>query len=150
MRGDLYEALRKAQRPLGEPDAASWRELLHAGRQVRGLPHGRVVHPQIAADRAYHDIARVDPDADLHFSALRAAKLIGVAPHDLLHPQSGIAGPHGVVFMGERRAKKSHDPVAHHLVDRALVVMDRFHHPFEDRIEYLASFFGVSVGEQLH
>src|SRR5262249_57667606 len=74
-RGDLDEALGKAQRLLGKPDAASWRELFHAGRQVRGLPHGRVVHAQIAADRAHYDIARIDPDADLHLHALHSAKL---------------------------------------------------------------------------
>ena len=117
---------------------------------MRSLTYGRVVHAQIAADRAHHDIARVDPDADLHLRALRTAKLIGVAPHHLLHPECGITGPHGVVFLGERGAKQSHDPVAHHLVYRALVVMDSFHHPFEDRVEDLARLFGISVGEQLH
>jgi hypothetical protein len=37
------------------------------------LAHGGVVHAEIAADRAHHDVAGVEADADLHFHALRAA-----------------------------------------------------------------------------
>jgi hypothetical protein len=32
--------------------------------------------------------------------------------------------------MGHGRAEEGHDPVAHHLVDGALVVMDSLHHSF--------------------
>jgi class 3 adenylate cyclase len=42
--------------------------------------------------------------------------------------------------------EERHDPVAHHLVDGALVTMDRFHHMLEDRIEKLARLFGITVG----
>src|SRR5262245_5494856 len=52
--------------------------------------------------------------------------------------------------MSERRAEERHDAVAHDLIDGALVVMDRFHHPFEDRVEKLAGLLGISVDEQLH
>ena len=52
--------------------------------------------------------------------------------------------------MGERRAEERHDAVAHHLVDRALVVMDGVHHQREDGIEKLARLFRIAVGEQLH
>ncbi len=102
------------------------------------------------ADRAHHDVAGVEADADLHLHALRAAQLLRVAPHAVLHPEGGIAGPHGVVLVGERRAEERHDPVAHHLVDGALVVVDGLHHALEHRIEELAGLFGVAVGEQLH
>src|SRR4029453_15881113 len=72
-RGDLDEALAEVERLGGEPDAAGCRQLLHAGGQVRSLPHGRVVHAQVAADRADHAVAGVEADADLHLEALRAA-----------------------------------------------------------------------------
>src|SRR5215475_8179946 len=72
-RGDLDEAHAQVERRGGEPDATGCRELLHAGGQVRGLPHGRVVHAQVAADRADHDVAGVEADADLHLEALSAA-----------------------------------------------------------------------------
>jgi hypothetical protein len=117
---------------------------------VRGLAHGRVVHAQIAADRAHDDIPRVETDPDLHLQALRPAKVIRIAPHDILHPEGGIAGAHGVVLVGERRAEEAHDAVTHHLVHGALVVMDRFHHPLQNGIEELARFLWVTVGEQLH
>ena len=55
-----------------------------------------------------------------------------------------------MVLMGERRAEQRHDPVAHHLVDGALVAVDGLHHPFEHGIEDLARFLGIAVGEQLH
>jgi hypothetical protein len=55
-----------------------------------------------------------------------------------------------VILVRERRAEQRHDPVAHHLVHRALVTMDRHHHPFEHRIENLARLLGITIGEQLH
>ena len=55
-----------------------------------------------------------------------------------------------MILVGERRAEQRHDPVAHHLVDRALVVMHRLHHAFEHGIEDLARLLGIAVGEQFH
>ena len=55
-----------------------------------------------------------------------------------------------MVLVGDRRAEERHDPVAHHLVDGALVVMDGLHHPLEDGVEELPRLLGVAVGEQLH
>ena len=78
------------------------------------------------------------------------AHLLGVRADRLLHPQRGVAGPHRVVLVGERRAEERHDPVAHHLVDGALVAVDGLHHPLEDGVEELARLLGVAVGEQLH
>jgi len=149
-RDDLDEALGQVQRPGGEPDAAGGGELLHAGRQVRGLAHGGVVHAEIAADRAHHDVAGVEADADLDFHALGAAKLIRVAPDGVLHPERGIARAHGVIFMGERGAEERHDAVAHHLIHGALVAVDGVHHPLEHGVENLARLLGITVGEQLH
>ena len=62
------------------------------------------------------------------------------------------AARHSVVLVGERRAEEGHDPVAHHLVDRALVAVDvdGLHHPLEHRVEDLSRLRGISVGEQLH
>jgi hypothetical protein len=149
-RGDLDEALGHAQRVGGEPDAAGHCELLHAGRQMRGRAHGGVVHAEIAADRAHDDVARVEADANLHLHALRTAKLVRVAPYGVLHPEGGVAGPHRVILVGHRRAEERHDPVTHHLIHRALVAVDRFHHPLQHGIENLPGLLGIAVGEQLH
>jgi hypothetical protein len=55
-----------------------------------------------------------------------------------------------MVLVGKRRAEQGHDPVAHHLVDGALVAMNGLHHPFEHRIEDLTRLLRVAVSEQLH
>jgi hypothetical protein len=55
-----------------------------------------------------------------------------------------------MVFVGQGRSEEGHDPVAHDLVDGALVAVDSFHRVFEDRIKKLARLLGIPVGEQLH
>ena len=90
------------------------------------------------------------PTRILTRAAVRAPHLLGVALHGLLHPERRVARAHGVVLVGERRAEERHDPVAHHLVDGALVAVDGLHHPLEDGIEELARLLGIAVGEQLH
>jgi len=125
-------------------------ELLHPRREVRGLPDGGVVHAEVAPDRPHYDLARVEPHPNLHLNAVRAADVFVVASDRLLHPERRVARPHRVVLVGERRAEERHDAVAHHLVDRALVTVHGLNHPFEHRVEKLARFLGIAVGEQLH
>jgi hypothetical protein len=55
-----------------------------------------------------------------------------------------------VVLVGDRRAEERHDAVPHHLIDRALVAVDRLHHPLEDRVQELPGLLGVAVRQQLH
>jgi len=114
------------------------------------LADGRVVHVEIAANGADDDLARVEPDPDLHVHAVRAARVLRVTRHQVLHPQGRVARSHRVILMGERRAEERHDPVAHDLIDGALVAVDRLHHPLEYRIEDLPRVLGIALGEQLH
>jgi hypothetical protein len=146
----LDVALDEPHRLAGQSHGPGGRELLHPGRQVGGLPHGCVVHAQIAADRAHNDLARVETDPDLHLHALRATKLIRVAPHHVLHPERGIARPDGVVLMGQRRAEERHDAVTHHLVNGSFVAVNGLNHLLENRVQNSACFLRVAVGEQLH
>jgi hypothetical protein len=55
-----------------------------------------------------------------------------------------------MVFVGEGSTKKRHDPVAHHLIDRALVVVDRVDHMLEDRVEELSCLLRITIGHELH
>ena len=55
-----------------------------------------------------------------------------------------------MVLVGDGRPEERHDPITHHLVDRAFVAVDGLHHPFEDGIQKLPGLFGVPVGQQLH
>ncbi len=115
-----------------------------------GLAHGCVVHVQITADRPDHDLARVEPDPDMDEGSLAAANLLRVPLDRLLHAESGIAGPHGVVLVGDRCSEEGHDAVTHHLVDGTLVAVNGLHHVLQHRVEQLARLLGVTVGQQLH
>ena len=149
-RSDVDPALGQPQRLAGEADGAGDGQLLHPRCEMGGLADGRVVHAQVVADRADDDLAGVHADTDLDLEALAAPELGAVTPNGLLHAKGRVAGAHGVVFVGDRRPEERHDPIAHHLVDRALVVVNALHHPFEDRIQDLPGLLGVTVGEQLH
>ena len=128
---DLHVAFGELQSGGGEQDGAGRRHLLHARGQVGRLPDRRVVHVQIRADGADDDLAGVEAHADLDGHPVRAEDSLRVLRDRLLHPESGVAGAHGVVLVGERRAEERHDAVAHDLVDRALVAVDRLHHVLE-------------------
>ncbi len=125
-------------------------QLLHAGRQVRGLAHGRVVHVQVVANGPHHHLAGVEADADLHGHAMGAAHLLGIAAHRGLHGQGRIAGPHGMVFMRKRRPKQGHDAIAHDLVHRAFVAVHGLHHALQHGIEELPGLLRVAVGQEFH
>ena len=53
-----------------------------------------------------------------------------------------------MVLMRDRRAEQRHDPVAHNLVDRTLVAMDRGHHDADRSVEDAARLFRVGVLDQ--
>jgi hypothetical protein len=146
----VHEPLRQPDRLGREAGYPGGRELLHARRQVRGLSDRRVVHAQVAADRADHDVARVDADADLDLDAMAAAHLLGVAADRVLHAERGVAGAHRMVLVRQRRSEQRHDAVAHHLIDGPVVAMHRLHHARQHRVEDVPRLFGVAVGEQLH
>ena len=80
------------------------RGLFHARSEMRRLPDRRVVHVQVIADRADHDLAGVEPDADLHRHAVRVPRLLCVPSDRFLDLERGIAGAEGVVFVRDRRA----------------------------------------------
>jgi hypothetical protein len=146
----LDVAFRQPQRVRGEPDGAGRGELLHPGGQVRRLAHGGVVHAEVTADGADHDLPRVQAHADLELHPMRVPHLLGVASHRGLHVVGRVTGPHRVVLVRDRRPEERHDPVAHHLIHGAFVAVDGLHHPLEDGIEELPGFLRVAVGEQLH
>ena len=116
---------------------------------MRRLTDGGVVHAEVAADGADHDLPRIesDPDVDRR-AAVRA--LAGVALHALVDAERRVTGAQRVILLGQRRAEERHDPVAHHLVDRAVVPVDGFHHELEDGVQDLARFLGIALRQQLH
>jgi hypothetical protein len=67
-----------------------------------------------------------------------------------LHAQRGIAGAHRVVLVSDWGTEQGHDPIAHDLIERALVVMHGLHHPLEDGVQELPGLLRVPVGQQFH
>jgi hypothetical protein len=55
-----------------------------------------------------------------------------------------------MVFVRHRRTEERHDPVAHHLIHRALVVMNSLYHSFQNRIQEFPRLLGIPVGEKFH
>ena len=74
----------------------------------------------------------------------------GVAFDRVLHPEGRVAGPHGVILVGEGCPEERHDAVAGDLVHGPFVPVNRLHHALEDRVEKLPGVLGVTVGQQLH
>jgi hypothetical protein len=115
---------------------------------VGRLAHRRVVHAEIAADRADDDLPPVEADPDAHFHPMHAARVVRVALQRLLHPQRRVARSHRVILVGEGRAEQRHDPIAHHLVHGALVAVHGLHHAFKDGIKELARLLRIAIGDQ--
>ena len=133
----------------GQRDATRGGELLHARGQVGRRPDGGVVHVQVVADGPDHDFPGVQPHPDAQRQAMGAAHHLRVALHRRLHGQGGIAGPRGMVFMGQGGAEQSHDAVPQDLIHRALEAVHRVHHELDGRVEELLGRFGVEVLDQL-
>ena len=147
---ERHEAFDQLERRRGHQGAAGRSQLLHAGSQMGGLPHGGVIHVQIAADRTYDHLARIESNPYPDRQTVRALRLLAVSVDGRLHGQRRIACAHRMILERERCAEQRHDAVAHHLVDRALVAVHRLHHPFEHGIQQLARFLRVAIGQQLH
>ena len=77
--------------------------------------------------------SRVEPHPDTHLDAVGATYRFRVLAHGSLHGQGGVAGPQGVVLVGQRRSK-SHNAVAQYLVYCALEAMYGIHHSVQGRI----------------
>jgi hypothetical protein len=105
---------------------------------------------QITADGPHHPLPGIQPDANLDGHAFGALDLGGILLDRRLHGEGRIARPHGMIFMGDRRAKQGHNPITHDLIDSAFIAVDRVHHALKDGVEELAGFFRSSVGQQLH
>ena len=117
---------------------------------MRGLTDRRVIHAEVAPHGAHDDFPRVEANADLHRNTGSTLNLLRVPLHGLLHTQRGVTRADRVILVSDRRPEERHDPVAHDLVDRALVAVDGVHHAFQDGVEQLPRLLGVAVRQQLH
>jgi hypothetical protein len=102
---DLHEALGQAQGLSRDADGARRGELLHPCGQVRRLADRRVIHAEVAANRAHHHRTGVEPDANLDLDSLLAPNLFCVATNGRLHGEGrrNKPAPRGPRARGVRR-----------------------------------------------
>ena len=147
---DLHQPLHQPQGVGRQQNAPRGGELFHAGREMRRLAYGGVIHVQIIADRPHHDGAGVQAHAHLHANTMGAACLLGIGPDGSVHRESRIAGAQGMVFMRQRGPEQGHNAIAHDLIHRPLIAVHRRHHPLQHGIEELPGLLRIAVGQQFH
>ena len=129
---DREEAERLAPDVVGDQSVGGFRdqdrarlgEGLHAGREMSGVAHRRVVPAKVVADPADDDQPGVQSQAHVHFHALLALELRAVPADRLLDRQGRLDRPEGVVLQRHRRAEERHEAVPEVLVDGSLVAVD--------------------------
>ena len=122
---------------LGEPQ--------EPGRQVHRVPHRRVIHPQILADGADHDEARVDAHAHSELDAVHPSHVVGQRFELPLDRERSAERAMGMVFVRDRRAEQRHHAVAEELVDRAFVAVHLTEDDLEGAIHDGVDFLGVEA-----
>ena len=105
---------------------------------------------QVVADGADDDLAAVQAHTHLHQQPLGAPHLLGIAPHRLLHGQRRIAGPHGMIFVRQRRPEQGHNPITHDLIHGAFIAMHGRHHALQHRVEEPSGLLRIALGQQFH
>src|SRR4030095_7953883 len=144
----LEEPADRPQRRFADQHAAGPGPLLHAGRDVRGVAHRGVVHPEVVPDATAHDRARVEPDPHPDRRTLAGLDLAAQIAHRALDSERRVDGATRAVLVGDGRAEERHDTVAGVLVDRALESVDFRRDRFEATIHDLMDVLGVpTLGE---
>ena len=118
--------------------------LLEARRHVGGVADRRVVHAQVAADRAHHDEAGVEALAGAEADAARRELRLVVVERPL-DAEGGVDGAARMVLVGDRGPEERHDAVAEELVDRALVAVDLGEHEVEGPAHEPVDLLGVEA-----
>ena len=81
---------------------------------------------------------------------MRPLNLVCISRDGLLHSERRITRAHGMILVGDGRAKEGHNPIAHNPVHGALIAVDRLNHALEHRVEELLRVLRVAVSKQLH
>src|SRR5262245_9784054 len=105
---------------------------------------------QIVADGTDEDLPRVEPDSDRYWHSMRPLNFVCISRDGLLHSERRITSAHGMIFVGDRRAEESHNPIAHNPVYGAFVAVDCLDHALEYRVEELLRVLRVAVSKRLH
>ena len=126
-------------------DLPRFREPEEPRREVRRVTHRGVVHPQIFADGADHDEARVDTHAHSKLDGVRPSHVGGERLQLPLDRERRTQRAMGVVLVSDRRPEQRHHAVAEELVDRALVAMHLVQDHLEGAVHDRVDFLGVEA-----
>jgi hypothetical protein len=124
-------------------DRVGGRELLHARGQTHREPLGGVVHPQVVADLAHHDLARVQPDAGGEVEAVLALHFAGLVGEIVPELQRRIARALGMVLVGDGRTEERHHAVAGVLIVGAFEAVDSVRQHLKEAVHDLVPDFGI-------
>ena len=99
--------------------------------------------------RAHHDLAGVDPDADLDAGAALPSQVLAPAAEIFARRERRVQCALRMVLVRDRCAEQREDAVAGRLHDVPVVAMDRVDHRLERGIDYGAGLLGIEVAHQL-
>src|ERR1019366_1155439 len=137
---DLFELEARAQlrqRGLADDDLPRRRARAEPRARVRGVADGGVRERLRAADIPDDARPRVDPEA-YREGRLADPDAFAIEPPEDLHLlERALHAAYGVVPVDHGGAPERHDPVAHELVERALVLEERLDHELEVLVEHL-------------
>jgi len=105
---------------------------------------------QVLADRTDNDLPGIESDPDRYFCAVTVRHFLSMLLDVLLHPERRITSSRGMILVRDRSAEKGQDSITHDPVHGALVVVHRFDHAIEYRVQDLLSGFGVMINKQVH
>jgi hypothetical protein len=134
----------------GEVGPSGFGQCLHSPGQPDGVADGRVLHVGVVADGADDDVSGVEPDPDMEAQALGAPQFVGVPADRVGQVQGGVAGPAGVVLVGDGSAEERHDAVAGELVDRPLEAVHPVGEDPHEPVHHRVPLLGVEVLLELH
>ena len=138
---ELEEALGQAMGLGADQDLARSGEAEQPGTEVRGVADGRVVHPEVLADRPHEHEPGVDAHAHAELHPVGLSHLLLERREPILDGERGADGAMGVVLVGDRRAEQRHHTIAEELVDGPLVAVDGLdddlERPVHDRVDLL-------------
>jgi hypothetical protein len=137
-------------RGLAHVDASRIGELLEPRGEAHGLPLRRVVHPQIVADLADHDLARMDADSRCERQTVAALHVLGVTAELAPQIERRVTGARCMILVSDRRAEQRHDAVTGVLVDGSLEAVDAVGEQPEEAVEDRMPLFRVEPGSQVH
>ena len=130
---------------LGDLYRARFSGLLHAGGQVDGVTHGGVFDPQVGADLANYNQARVDPYTHVEVHAPASLDLLAIGVGAIDYVERRQHRPPRVVFVPDGGTEEGQDRVAHEAGQSTLVPVHRRDQVLKGAVHDLGPLFRVQL-----